>query len=502
MFNSVMFNSSPAPYPMRLTVIGQCVRCLLMLCQVALFGSIGIAGVISGIVFEPDGETPAPKVEVWLSSANIRLREQLHLPRKTITDETGRYTFNEIPEGDYTVRALRGSQHRATQNTRVSMPTARVGCMLTLRRLPTANGAVIVGRVVTKGGVGERLLPDAVVLVRSTNDANFTPRQITADEFGMFLITGIPIGRYMITAVPPMANVSRNRLQQLLIAIPGRTIDVTERNCIVTVTVLASEEASSFATTQRIPFQLLLKQLKLRILGQQHKPIKGATVQFIRSYLFVPREQWFDRRVITDWLAARRRERGPRVTDNDGNITLELPIPDNSMLLMEILVSGYMPKFVKVNAPAGQKQFEVTVKCAMPTGRVKVLVKDANAGKPLPEVYVRLLPADDDTREAYKEWQRKVRGQANMLRAELTKARGKYRIYSLPIDNPRSRNYARVYLLVGRTDKNGVAELTNIPPGAYQVYAWRAGGRRRRRSAHFKIIHVEPAEMVEVTIKM
>jgi len=179
-------------------------------------GSSGTAA-ITGIVLSDDRDSrPLRRARVTLSGSDI------DVGRATITADDGRFTFDQLPPGRYTITAAKdayvsmsagadrperpglGIEVRAGQTAETTIRLPRGAVITGIVRLPTGEPAAgfsvspIVRRYVPS--TGERLL---------VSPLNTT---ITTDDRGVYRIFGLPAGTYFVGAtprvpVPPGADV-------------------------------------------------------------------------------------------------------------------------------------------------------------------------------------------------------------------------------------------------------------------------------------------------------
>ncbi|MCX7777682.1 MAG: carboxypeptidase-like regulatory domain-containing protein [Armatimonadetes bacterium] len=171
--------------------------CFAMLLSWYISQSLSIAGEISGTVFDTDGQTPKANATVFLSSSDETLRARFNLPRATTSNNDGRFKFEGLVAGAYTVRALHEADSTvATSQTRLPNDGARVGVWLTLRQMRSQDGSMIWGVVKSDGG---EVRVDAQVLYRKVGENDWQRAQV--DEFGMYFVRGLDAGEYEVAAI-------------------------------------------------------------------------------------------------------------------------------------------------------------------------------------------------------------------------------------------------------------------------------------------------------------
>ena len=169
-------------------------------------GSSGTAA-ITGVVLSGDRDSrPLRRARVTLSGSDI------DVGRATITADDGRFTFDQLPPGRYTITAAKdayvsmsagadrperpglGIEVRAGQTAQTSIRLPRGAVITGIVRLPTGEPAAgfsvspIVRRYVPS--TGERLL---VAPLNTTT---------TTDDRGVYRIFGLPAGTYFVGAAP------------------------------------------------------------------------------------------------------------------------------------------------------------------------------------------------------------------------------------------------------------------------------------------------------------
>ncbi len=185
---------------------------------------------IVGIVRNPDTKEPLDSVNVSLIATSTGRGAQgrgrgTDTPRQVVTDGNGRFTFTNVDQGNYTVRAEREGYFSATVNQTsagvVSRPTSMQAAIsvnaqpapmsVVLELIP---GGSIRGRVYDRDG---RVSPNVLVNVlrEGYQDGRivFTSanvRFVTTDERGEFRFWGLAPDRYYLQA-STRANVALNQ---------------------------------------------------------------------------------------------------------------------------------------------------------------------------------------------------------------------------------------------------------------------------------------------------
>ncbi len=158
-------------------------------------------GRIEGSVVLASGETPVRKAQLNLYAS------QLRVPIHTSTDAEGRFVFEKIPPGDYTLSAAHprfvaaddtGAFRRASSR-RVSVAEGQAVKGITFKMMP---GAVVTGRVLDEFGDPQ---PRASVALQRymfrQGKKQLAPAGMDqTDDRGEYRIFNIPPGRYYVSA--------------------------------------------------------------------------------------------------------------------------------------------------------------------------------------------------------------------------------------------------------------------------------------------------------------
>ena len=167
--------------------------------------SPGATGTISGTLSSSDLGRPIRRATVTLTSVSTRVG------RRTVTDAEGRYIFDAIPPGEYTLSAMKPGYLEMALGAR--RPGPRVpGTILKLgagqkrdrTNLSLPRGSVIAGNVTDEFGD-----PAMGVSVRALRfgfaDGRRTTVQAgnaTTDDLGGYRIPGLMPGEYIVAALP------------------------------------------------------------------------------------------------------------------------------------------------------------------------------------------------------------------------------------------------------------------------------------------------------------
>ena len=191
-------------------------------------------GIIAGTLSSSDLGRPIRKATVTLTS--VAAREG----RTTVTDAEGRFVFEAVPPGDYSLSAAKPGYLEMTLGARRPGPrvpgiplTLAAGQKLDQVALSLPRGSVIAGTVTDEFGD-----PAMGVSVRALRFGYMNGHRITqpagnatSDDLGGYRIPGLMPGEYVVAAVPrdTVANASANadanraRLEQVRAAGVTRT---------------------------------------------------------------------------------------------------------------------------------------------------------------------------------------------------------------------------------------------------------------------------------------
>ena len=163
---------------------------------VAPSGTAVLSGLVTTGAASPQ---PARHVTIRLSSANspgVRVAG---------TDDEGRFVFDALPAGTYTVAATKpgyvqtfyGSRHPGRGP---GVPVAVADGQRVSVAIQIVPGAVITGTIVDARGTPAPNVPVAVVAVNAT-----TVRGVT-DDRGVYRVFGLSPGEYVVTALPRVGS--------------------------------------------------------------------------------------------------------------------------------------------------------------------------------------------------------------------------------------------------------------------------------------------------------
>ena len=175
---------------------------LLLVGLVAPLAQTTTTGTVSGIVVGGADNRPVRLAIVTIASSGPGSSS-----RSTITDDDGRYAFESVPAGSYTLRASKAAHiTNAFGARRPGRPGTAIvvsaGAALRDLRIELPRGAVITGIVTDQSG---QPVPNASVsAIRSdllASGASTTrPDEVTTDDRGVYRIFGLSPGEYLVAA--------------------------------------------------------------------------------------------------------------------------------------------------------------------------------------------------------------------------------------------------------------------------------------------------------------
>jgi len=162
-------------------------------------------GEISGAVMSA-GSQPVPVRRVVVSISGDALPI-----RSAITDDAGRFVFNRLPAGSFSVTARKAAylstEHGSTKPGRASSRIALAAGEKRAIALTIFKGAVIAGTL--RDASGQPLAGVSVVAIDTrlvSQSASITPEAATTDDRGNYRIFGLMPGEYVIAAGPAAAG--------------------------------------------------------------------------------------------------------------------------------------------------------------------------------------------------------------------------------------------------------------------------------------------------------
>jgi hypothetical protein len=168
------------------------------------------SGTLTGTVLT-DTSTPRPVVR-----ATVRLTGAGATVRVIGTDEAGRFRFDGLPAGRFTISAekpgLVRAFHGSTDPGRgPGVPVAIANgetADITIRLLP---GAVITGTIIDTSGRPAMGIPVAASNVRPPAGLAPTSVQGVTDDRGVYRLFGLPPGEYLVSALPRIVGAAEGR---------------------------------------------------------------------------------------------------------------------------------------------------------------------------------------------------------------------------------------------------------------------------------------------------
>lgn len=169
----------------------------------------GTSTVTGVVVSDENADRPISRAIVTLSGGGLTLG------RTAITGVDGRFTFSNLPAGDFTIRATKSGYIPAPYGAR---RPGRPGTPLTVAdgqtseiRIRLPRGAVIAGTIRTaKGepapGTGVEIVP--VPRVATNLRVNVVPQTAVTDDRGVYRVYGLLPGDYLVAAIPPRPGFS------------------------------------------------------------------------------------------------------------------------------------------------------------------------------------------------------------------------------------------------------------------------------------------------------
>jgi protocatechuate 3,4-dioxygenase beta subunit len=134
----------------------------------------------------------------------------LGLSRSTITDDGGRFTFDALPAGRFTVTAARrayltsafGAAYPGDAGTAITVGEA---AQVDDVRITLWKGAVLTGAIVDASGTP---IPSVAVTVFRVTESDYaTAGEDVTNDRGVYRVYGLPPGDYIVVAAPRPAGV-------------------------------------------------------------------------------------------------------------------------------------------------------------------------------------------------------------------------------------------------------------------------------------------------------
>jgi hypothetical protein len=169
-------------------------------------GTSRIAGVV---VSDESPDRPISRAIVTLTGGGLALA------RAAVTGIEGAFSFDNLPAGDFTIRATKPAYLPGAYGARRPW---RTGTQLTIAqgqsadvRLRLARGAVIAGTIRdARGNVATGVTVEVVPVprVRLPVQQNVVSQSAVTDDQGAYRVFGLPPGDYLIAAIPPRPGFS------------------------------------------------------------------------------------------------------------------------------------------------------------------------------------------------------------------------------------------------------------------------------------------------------
>jgi hypothetical protein len=162
-------------------------------------------GEISGVVMSA-GSQPQPVRRVVVSISGDALPM-----RSAITDDAGRFVFNRLPAGSFSVTARKAAylstEHGSTKPGRAGSRIALAAGEKRAIALTIFKGAVIAGTLRDPSGQALAGVGVAAIDTRlASQGAGISPEVATTDDRGNYRIFGLMPGEYVIAAGPAAAG--------------------------------------------------------------------------------------------------------------------------------------------------------------------------------------------------------------------------------------------------------------------------------------------------------
>lgn len=167
-------------------------------------------GRLAGVIVT-DTASPQP-----IRRATVRIAAAGVAPRVVGTDDDGRFAFDSLPAGNYTVSAAKsgfvqtfyGAAHPG-RAPGASIPIADgARADVTVRMLP---GAVITGTITDGTGAPRPGVPVTAIDLRGVRINVAAPVRVLSDDLGVYRIFGLPPGEYLVAASPRLLGQTEGR---------------------------------------------------------------------------------------------------------------------------------------------------------------------------------------------------------------------------------------------------------------------------------------------------
>jgi protocatechuate 3,4-dioxygenase beta subunit len=174
-------------------------------------------GEISGVVVVLGGGTPVRRAQVTLSGQELRGN------RMAVTDDQGRFAFQVLPAGRFTLNASKAGHvnvsYGAKRPGRPGTPIQLAdGQRVEKLSIALPRGAVITGTVVDEHGEpapGTQVRALRYVLQTGERALNFSGQDVT-DDRGIYRIHSLQPGEYVLSAIPRNLNPATDMRQLIM----------------------------------------------------------------------------------------------------------------------------------------------------------------------------------------------------------------------------------------------------------------------------------------------
>lgn len=448
------------------------------------------AGEISGTVFGTDGQTPQGDTVVLLSSSDEALRIRFGLPRITNANKDGRFKFDGLVAGVYTVRALHEQSGTiATSQTRLTSDAAHVGVWLTLRPIQTQDGATLWGMVKSRDGT---IRVDTQVVYRKAGEDEW--HQAPVDEFGMYFVRRLDEGEYEVAALSGRVVRAPEPLRRLLTtSIKPQRVTV-QRDALLRVDLTAMQLIPELGNAEVFLRGAVKLCIEGRLVDEDEKPLARVafTVVGLRAQFRGKGGGQFATAIGFKVRAETDGEGKFAVTVGDPGLRIRMLKALGAFegeVTLTIQVEGYAPTVVRLQNEAVEQllklageEIKVDVGQVVVTRGVtlKVRVVSTATGEPIADARVLL---------SLSELNPKVAELHMRLIERIEMGAGK---------GIAKRALADRWQFFSTTDEDGYATFEALPLTTFHVYAIAEG----YEVAHQRVELLQRAQPAEVTIEL
>lgn len=164
---------------------------------------MGSESAIAGRVLQTAGGEPAAGINVTLEFDEFITGRPSEQIAQTTTDDDGRFTFEALSLGKYGVNIRPSSPHVPIQRI---VDITEFGQRRDLGDIPLWSGGTIRGKFVS-APENTPLTGEEIELTRQVTPRDLLTKRTTTDNAGAFEFTGVPEGRYTVSAVNRSAAV-------------------------------------------------------------------------------------------------------------------------------------------------------------------------------------------------------------------------------------------------------------------------------------------------------